>query len=148
MSAKTNYLENKIIDWLFRGQAFTPPTTLYFALFTTAADEAGTAIEVSASGTGYARVGLTANMTNFAGTQGAGTTTASTGTGATTSNNVAIQYGAPVANWGLIGGMGVFDSPTGGNMIAYGALLQPKTVNAGDDAPSFAPGDFTYQEDN
>lgn len=148
MSAKSNYLENKIIDWLFRGQAFTPPATLYFALFTAGADEAGTATEVSTSGSGYARVGLAASMSNFAGTQGAGTTTASTGTGGTTSNNVAIQYGSPAANWGSIVGMGVYDSATGGNMLTYGALQTPKTVNAGDSAPSFAAGDFTFQEDN
>ena len=37
MSAMTDYLENKIIDWLFRGVAYTPATTLYFGLLTAAA---------------------------------------------------------------------------------------------------------------
>jgi hypothetical protein len=36
MAAMTDYLENKLVDWLLRGQSFTPPATLYVALFTVA----------------------------------------------------------------------------------------------------------------
>lgn len=32
MTAKSNYLENKIIDLVFRGQAFTSPANIFFAL--------------------------------------------------------------------------------------------------------------------
>lgn len=34
MLAKSHYLENKIADFLYRGQALTPPATYYVALFT------------------------------------------------------------------------------------------------------------------
>lgn len=146
MTAKTNYLENKIIDWLFRGQTFTPPPTLYFGLMTANADDAATLTEVS--GGSYARVALTPSLANFAGTQGAGTTVASTGTTATTSNNIAITYPAPTANWGGITGMGIWDAPSGGNLLVYTPLSTPKTVNNGDAAPTFAAGAFTYQDDN
>ena len=146
MSAKTNYLENKIIDWLFRGQAFAPPSTLHFALFTASASDSGVGTEVT--GGGYARVSVAASLSNFSGTQGPSTTTASNGITGTTSNNVAITYPAPTGNWGQVVGMGIFDSATGGNMLIYTALTAPKTINSGDAAPSFAAGSFSYQEDN
>jgi hypothetical protein len=147
MAAKSDYLENKIIDWLFRGQTFTPPAALHFALLTTNTDDDGSPL-VEVSGGSYARVAVTPSLANFAGTQAAGSTTASTGTSGTTSNNAAITYPAPTANWGSVTGLAIYDAPTGGNMLIYTALTTPKTVNNGDPAPSFAAGAFTYQEDN
>jgi hypothetical protein len=147
MAAKSDYLENKIIDWLFRGQSYTPPATLYFALLTTNTDDDGSPL-VEVSGGSYARAGVAASLTNFAGTQGAGTTVASTGNTGTTSNNVAITFPAPTANWGSVTGMAVYDAPTGGNMLIYTALTLPKTVNNGDAAPVFSAAAFTYQDDN
>lgn len=146
MAAKTNYLENKIIDWLFRGQAFTPPATMYFALFTVAPTEAGGGTEVS--GGSYARVAVASTLANWAGTQGAGTTVASSGTGGSTSNNAVITFPAPTANWGTVVAVGVFDAASAGNLLLYGALSQSKNVNNGDAAPSFPAAAFTYQEDN
>lgn len=145
MSAMSNYLENKLIDQLFRGQAFTFPATLHFALFTSAPGETG---GTEVSGGGYARAAVTASLANFAGTQGAGTTEASSGTNGTTSNNTAITYPTPSANWGSIVGVGVFDAVTGGNLLIYSALTTPKTVNNGDPAPSFPAASFSYQVDN
>ena len=146
MSAMSNYLENKIVDWLYRGQTFTPPATRYFALFTTAPSDAGGGTEVSAAG--YARVAVASSLANFAGTQAAASTTASSGTSGATSNNVAITYGLPTANWGIITHMATFDALTGGNMLEYGALSVGKTVNAGDAGPSFAISAFTFQVDD
>jgi hypothetical protein len=147
MTAKTNYFENVIIDWLFRGQAApTLPAAWHFALFTTAAGEGGGQVEVT--GGSYARAAVTRSLANFAGTQGAGTTTASSGTSGTTSNNGAILFPAPTANWGNVTGIGVFDAASGGNLCFYGALTTPKNIVSGSDAPSFAIGDFSYQEDN
>ena len=146
MSAMTNYLENKIIDWLYRGQTFTPPATRYFALFTVTPSDTGGGTEVSAAG--YARVAVASSLANFAGTQAAASTVVSSGTGGTTSNNVAITFGLPTANWGSIVGMATFDALTGGNMLEYGALSAAKTVNSGDAAPSFAISAFTFQIDD
>lgn len=36
MAGKSDYLENKFIDWFFRGQSFTAPTTTYVAMLTAA----------------------------------------------------------------------------------------------------------------
>lgn len=148
MGAKTDYLENKLIDFLFRGQGYTPPATLYVGLFisTGSPSDAGGGTEVS--GGSYARVGVAASLANFAGTQSAGSTTASSGTGGTTSNNGAITFPAPTAAWGTVGAFGLFDAASGGNLLAYSALTTNKTINSGDAAPSFAAGALTFQEDN
>lgn len=147
MGALTNYLENKLIDQIFRGQAYTFPSILYFALFTTAPTDSTGGTEVS--GGAYARVGVTASLANFAGTQSAGSTTASSGTSGTTSNNNAITFPSPSgANWGVITSVGILDASSSGNLMAYGALAINKTVNDGDAAPSFAAGALTFQIDN
>lgn len=112
----------------------------------TTAMEAGTFTEVS--GGSYARVGVTASLANFAGTQSAGSTTASSGTGGTTSNNGAISFLAPTGNWGLIYGWLDSDAASAGNIGYYAALTTPKQVNSGDAAPSFAAAALTVQEDN
>jgi hypothetical protein len=145
MGAFSDYVENKLIDWFFRGQSFTPPATQYIALMTAAATDAGGGTEVS--GGSYARVAVTSSESQWAGTQGAGTTVASTGTGATTSNNGAITYPAPSANWGTILGMASYDAPTGGNLLWYAPLSTSKTVNSGDVAPSFGAAALTFQLD-
>lgn len=147
MAAMSDYLENKLVDFLFRGQTFTPPATLYVALFTTGDNDAGSA-RVEVSGGSYARVAVPSSMANWAGTQGAGTTVASNGSSGTTSNNNAITFPAPTANWGSIVGLGIFDAATGGNEWEYGALTTPKTVNSGDSAPTFSAAALSIQIDN
>ncbi|MDP2808653.1 MAG: hypothetical protein Q8O34_00725 [Rhodocyclaceae bacterium] len=146
MTAKTDYLENKLIDHVFRGQTYTPPATLYVGLFTSAPTDAGGGVEVT--GGDYARVGVAASLANWAGTQAAGSTTASSGTGGTTSNNVAITFPAPTAPWGNVVAFGLFDALTGGNPLVGSALTTPKTINNGDAAPSFAAGALTFREDD
>jgi hypothetical protein len=147
MAAWTDYAENKIVDAVFRGQPLNAPATFYAALLTTADNDAGTA-RVEVSGGSYARVAITSSLANWAGTQGAGTTVASTGASGTTSNNIAIQFPAPTANWGTVVGMSLFDAATGGNEWVYGALATPKTINSGDGAPSFTIGSLSIQIDN
>jgi len=146
MAAFSNYLENKIVDWLFRGQAYTPPSTIYVGLLTAAPDDTGGGTEVT--GGSYARVAVTSSLNNWAGTQGAGTTAASSGTSGTTSNNSAITFPTPTASWGLITHFALYDASSGGNMLGYAALTQSKNVNNGDAAPSFAAGALTAQIDN
>lgn len=138
MSAASNYLENKLIDWFLRNQTFTPPATVYVALFTAAPSDSGGGTEVS--GGSYARVAVSSSLANWAGTQSAGSTTASTGTGGQTSNNNAITFPTPSANWGSVTHFGIFDASTSGNLLFHAALDNAKTINNGDPAPSFAAG--------
>lgn len=146
MAAMSDYLENKLIDQLFRGQAYTFPTTVYVGLLTAAPSDTGGGTEVS--GGSYARVAVASSLANWAGTQGAGTTTASSGTTGTTSNNGNITFPAPTANWGVVTSVGVYDALSGGNLLIYGALTINKTINNGDSAPVFQAGTLSFQIDN
>lgn len=159
MGANTDAFENKLIDFLFRGQALglanstagagSGPTTLYVGLINTPGSDSAVGTEVS--GTNYARVGVAASLANWAGTQGAGTTTVSSGASGTTSNNVAITFPAPGATgtaWGQVQEWGIFDAAAGGTELIRAALSTAKTINLGDPAPSFAAGALTYQIDN
>lgn len=137
MANLTNFAENKLVDALLRGQSLGAPATWYVALFTSDPTETGAA-GTEASGGSYARVAVTASLANFAGTQSAGSTTASSGTGGATSNNNAITFPSPTANWGSITHWALMDASSSGNAWLYGALTTPKTVNNGDPAPSFA----------
>lgn len=143
-AATSNYVQNHFFDWFQRAQTFTAPTTIYVALATTTASAQACGTEVS--GGAYVRVAVTSSLSNWAGTQGAGTTTASSnssGSSGTTSNNNALTYPAPTANWGSVTTFCIFDSSTGGNLLYYAALTTPKTINSGDAAPSFAAGALT-----
>jgi hypothetical protein len=145
MAGKSDYLENKFIDFLFRGQAFTAPSNIYVGLLTAAPSDTGGGTEVS--GGSYARVAVSSSLANWAGTQAAGSTVASTGTGGQTSNNNAITFASPSANWGVITHFALYDAASGGNLLYWGALLNSKTVNSGDAAPAFAAAALTVTED-
>lgn len=139
MSALSNYLENKLVDLILRGQAFSAPANVYVGLFTSDPTDAASGTEVS--GGSYARVAVSGALASWAGTQSAGSTTASSGTGGVTSNNAAITWGAaPTANWGSVTHFGVFDASSGGNLLIHGALTASKTINNGDPAPAFPAG--------
>lgn len=146
MAAMSDYLENKLIDQIFRAQTYTFPATLYVGLLTSAPSDTGGGTEVT--GGSYARVGVTGSLANWAGTQGAGTTVASSGTTGTTSNNNAITFPTPTANWGVISHVGVYDQTSGGNLLFWAPLAVAKTVNNGDAAPYYAAGAFSVQIDN
>jgi hypothetical protein len=141
--AFTDFTENRIVDWLFRGQTFTPPATIHVGLHTAACSDASAGTEVT--GGSYARVAVTSSLANWAGTQGAGTTVASTGTGGVTSNNAVLTFPAPTANWGVVTHFSLNDASTAGNQILCQALTVSKTINNGDAAPSFAAGALTIQ---
>jgi len=151
MSAMTDKLENSLIDWMLRGQAMgasglvgasaaagTGFTQVFVALFTGAPSDAAGGSEVT--GAGYARQPVACSMAAWAGTQGPGSTTLSTGTGGATSNNAAVTYAPPTADWGNISHAAIFDSVSGGNMLMQGALQAPKNVLSGNPAPSFPAG--------
>ena len=130
MGAFTDFLEGKLIDELFRGIDMAPPATLYVGLFTAMPTDVGTdGTEVS--GGGYARVAVPADIANW------GAPTAGDGT---TSNLNDIVFPAPTANWGQVVGWGIWDAAANGNLLFYGSLTTPKTINNGDPAPKFTAG--------
>jgi hypothetical protein len=137
MAAFSDYLENNLVDFLMRAQAFSPGTARYVALFTAAPSDSGGGTEVS--GGSYARVNHAASTTNWTNTQNSGTG-ASSGTGGATQNASTITFPTPTANWGIITHVGIFDASSGGNLLYHGVLTASKTVNNGDPAPTFPAG--------
>lgn len=140
--AMSNYLTNKVIDYVMRGQTYTAPTTVYVALATTTGSAAACGTEVTYSG--YSRVAVTSSLTNWAGTQGATTTVASSGTSGTTSNNATITFGSPTSGPNTVVEFCVMDASSGGNLLWRAALTTSKTINNGDAAPSFAISALTW----
>lgn len=127
-----NETTDNTVTWLTIGVG-VPKRALFVALFTAAPGETGGGTEVS--GGGYARVkSIPADANWTAITQVAGK--------GRTDNAVDLVFPAPTANWGTITHMAIFSRATGGDMIMYGALTTPKTVNNGDPAPKFAIGDL------
>lgn len=143
--ALTDFAENKIVDATLRAQAIGAPATWYVALYTICPTDSTAGTEVT--GGSYARVAVTAGLSQWAGTQSAGSTTASSGTGGTTSNNAAINFPTPTASWNTVVCWGITDAPTAGNIWIFSALTVNKTVNIGDTV-SFAIGSATFQIDN
>ena len=127
MDAKTNYLEDALLNHVLRNTAFTSPTTVYVALFTATPGEAGGGTEVS--GGSYARQAVT-----FAAPASG-----------IVANSGAVTFPTATANWGTITSMAIFDAVTVGNMLYYGALAASKVVDNGDQI-SFANAAVTVAE--
>jgi hypothetical protein len=109
----SDYYENKILDHMVRAQAFTPPSTVYVALFTVSPIDSGGGTEVS--GGSYTRQAATFNA-------------ASNGF---ITNSADITFPQATADWGTIVSVGLFDASTAGNLLWYGDLTASQTVNNG-----------------
>jgi hypothetical protein len=148
----SNYLENKVVDYIFRSQAWTQPSTLCVGLATAAPTDASTGATVTeAAYTGYARGQLNASYSAWKGTNDVVTNTGSAGTDGTTSNASAITLGAAATSGPtVVTHFFVADSCTAGagNILFWSALTTSKTINNGDPAPSFAIDALTVQVDN
>jgi hypothetical protein len=130
MAGMTDYLENKLVDHIFRATSFTMPSTLYVSLHTADPGETGATAEVS--GNGYVRAQLNPSTTNWRNTQNSGTG-ASTGTAGATKNAVAVTWPTPTgAGWGTVTHFAIWDASTGGNCLVKGQLASGKTIDADD----------------
>lgn len=146
MAGMSDYLENKLIDFVLRGQSFTPPATLYVALCTATPSDSDTGSTITeVSGGNYARQALTSNTTNWYTTNG-NNVNASSGTGGTSGNATTINWSS--VTWsGTVTAIALCDASSGGNMLFYTALAASKTVASGDSV-SFATNALTVQIDN
>ena len=111
--AFTDYLENKLVAHTFSNTAYTSPSTVYVALYTTAPTDSTSGTEVS--GGAYAR-----QSASF-------TTTANAATNAS-----AIEYPTATAGYGTVVAVAILDASSGGNMLAYACLTENKTIDSGD----------------
>ena len=126
--AKTNYLEDALLNHVLRNTAYSSPATVYVGLYTVAPTDTGGGTEVS--GYGYARQ----------------TVTFAAPVSGTCANSGAVTFPqASGGDWGTIVAMGIFDALTSGNLLYYGNLTTPKVVGNGDQI-SFPNGSLTVSE--
>lgn len=144
--ALTDYMENKVVDHLFRGTAYSEsaPTNYYVALYTSACSDSAGGTEVS--GGSYARVAVARGTAAWAGTHGT-TTGASSGTGGTISNAAAVTFPEATSDWGTVTHWGLLDVSTSGNAIICAAMTASRTITNGSTS-SFGVGALTIQIDN
>tara|TARA_B100001057_G_scaffold501218_1_gene622124 strand:- start:4795 stop:5205 length:411 start_codon:yes stop_codon:yes gene_type:complete len=122
MSAASDFLENELLDHVLRGSggAYTAPTTLYLALFTSDGglenNTSGSQTEITTSGSAYTRQSIA-----FA--------NASSGSSA---NSGTVTFSAATANWGTVSHVAIMDASSGGNVLFHGAVTTSKTIETGD----------------
>lgn len=115
----TLYTANRFLNFDFRGTDITPKTNLYLGLSTTHINKDGSNITEPASSTGYTRVVLDVNMTNW-----------SVATNGELQNNVDIMFAESVEAFGEILDIFIADSSTGGNILYYQPLDTPKNIDS------------------
>jgi len=113
MAGFSDYLENKVLSYVFSGGSFSQPGTKYLALYTTAPTDAGGGTELS--GSAYARQSC-----------------AFTTTGAQATNSSAVEWPTATGSWGTVVAVGVFDGSSGSNLLAWNNLTASKTISTGD----------------
>lgn len=128
MAAISNYLENALINHVLRQVAYTAPTDVWLALFTTDPTDADTGTEVT--GGSYARVQISGSSTAF--------TAPSNGA---TGNGDTISFTTATALWGTISHVGIYDAATVGNLLFHGALDSSRLIDI-DDTFTIATGDL------
>ena len=119
----TTFLENEVLDHVFRNASYTPPATVYIGLYTTATGAGGTGTEVT--GGSYARQ----SMAFDASASGA------------IDNTAAVEFPTATASWGTVTHTAVLDAATSGNMLAETALTASKPIGDGD-VFRFQAGEF------
>ena len=146
MSASSDYLEDHVLNFgngsltVGSGRGYTPPATVYVALFADSGSGVAAALESNTSGTdatskfGYYEInnGSYARQTLTFANAGASTT-------GTISSNATVSFPVATANYQTAGSTGqvvthlaLLDASTSGNVLFYGALTTSKTVSSGD----------------
>lgn len=130
MPAFSNYLERAAMNHILaqgRAQTFTPPANLYVALFTSSGglenNTAGEQTEVS--GGSYARQHLDGSANYFV-------AIAPGAADGATSNFADIVWPTATGDWGNVTHVAIMDSGSSGNVLIWGALTSPKTIETGD----------------
>lgn len=123
MASFSDYSENKVLNYLLRGEAFAVPN-MYLALFSSSngleSNTPASQTEVSTSGTGYARVAVP-SYTGF-----------STATSGQATNVATFEFPVAQTDWGTISHGALMDAETGGNVIMWSSLSAPRVVYSGD----------------
>jgi hypothetical protein len=121
-TGKSQYLISKLLNQLFNATAFSFPGTLFMALWTATLSASSTGSTAGeASYTGYARVSVTANTTNFPTSSG----------GAAITNGTAITFPANAGTLQTATFFAILDASSAGNILYWGSITST-AINPGD----------------
>jgi hypothetical protein len=144
-SGETTYTEKKMLDHRYGAVTYTPPATVYVGLLTDtntkAQRDAGTVTEVStANWTNYARVAKTNNTTNFPAATG--------GSPSSKANGTDVDYGTAATTANVTcNAFGIWDAPTGGNLLDWGDFSTPAPIVQNTNPVKFPAGSLTLTRD-
>lgn len=127
-STLSNATSQSFMDYLLKGIVLPSLSgSLYLCLFTTTPNANGTGgVEVSTSGTGYARVELPRQTTTWTGP---------TGTNQEYNNTAEIVFPVPTGNWGTIVSLGIYDAASNGNLVFTSTIATARSIQLGDGSP-------------
>lgn len=118
MAGFSTHLAQALINHVFRGQAYTSPSSVHLALFVAdPTDNNLTANEVVGS---------------WYGRQPISSWTAPTGTGVATANSNQIVFSAVTGSPVTVTHWGLYDAANSGNLLASGAFSATKVLNVDD----------------
>ena len=126
MGALTNYLESGLLNHLFRGLAYTAPSTLYIGLtqsFNSGNLKSGILDEPSLGS--YSRQSYASNTSNWISPYYSGVS-------GLTHNTSSIQFPIATADIGTISGVFISDAATSGNVLFFGQLSSSRSIRNGD----------------
>ncbi len=127
---KSDYLRLANLNAALRGVTFTPPTSLFLALYTVAETSSGGGTEVA--GGGYVRVPVTFSAPS----------------GFSSSNSGQVTFATPSVAWGQLVSAAVWDDVSGGNLLYFGDLATPKYVDVGASNVVFFPSGYFVISEN
>jgi hypothetical protein len=113
MSSFSDYLEDAVLNYVFRNTGTPTSTNVYLALYTVTPSDTGGGTEVT--GSGYAR-----QLVVFDASSGGAVT-----------NTVAETFTASGGSYGTVVATGIFDALTGGNLLAWDGITST-TITDGD----------------
>lgn len=115
----SNWLATQLLNASLRGTAFSPPSTVYIALYTSDPTPADTGTEVS--GGGYTRQAITF-------------TAAALDSGKVSVKNMAdVVFPQATADWGLVTHVAIRTAASGGNLLWSVPLAEKsRTIQVGD----------------
>jgi len=107
--AISNYLSAALLNATLANVSYTSPATPYVALYSVAPTVSTGGTELT--GSGYARVALTANVVN-----------------STATSTANVVFGPATATWSQAVSWAVCDAATAGNILYFNALVPTQTV--------------------
>jgi hypothetical protein len=119
MPPLSTYLADKLIRLEARGEPYSFPATLYFALSTTMPNPDGSNV-AEPSGGGYTRLAVARNTTNW-----------SAGSDGTVANAIELVWPTATADWNTIVAIAIYDASGGGNMLRYFAIPNRTILSGG-----------------